>query len=203
MASADGLVVRKGRGADASLLIGIGNPLRGDDGVGPWLVETWDRRRTWRRATRDEGGERRRPLRVRVVDQLLPELSEELAAVRRVLFVDAWRVEAGERLRGGPRLLPITALDPDSGSGAGWGTAGWTPGHRLTPAVLLQLSAALYGRVPAAESLLIPAMAFAATDPAAGPGRFSAALRRQLPRAWQLVHQWSQAAEETSASSEQ
>jgi hypothetical protein len=212
----------------SSLLIGIGNPLRGDDGVGPWLVETWGRRRGWRRAARGKGGERLTPIRVRVVDQLLPEVAEELAAVRRVLFVDAWRVEAGgtpadgeategrgqgrglrgigiearEPLSGGPRLLPIAAVDPDCGSGAGWDAAGWTPGHRLTPAVLLQLSAGLFGRVPAAESLLIPAMAFAATDPAAGPGRFSADLRRQLPRAWQLLNQWSQAAEETSVSRE-
>ena len=106
MAIAGVLVVRMGRGPAPSLLIGIGNPLRGDDGVGPWLVETWARRRAWRAAAAGAapaeaaaqpvgrgGGEavvRLAGLRIRLVDQLLPELAEELAAVRRVLFVDAW-----------------------------------------------------------------------------------------------------------------
>lgn len=216
MAIAGGLVVRTSRGPVSSLLIGIGNPLRGDDGVAPWLVETWGRRRTRRDAA----------LRVRVVNQLLPELAEELAAVQRVLFVDAWCVDPGAAALGGrpsqagswdagpsggkppgsgpqggdpqgsqgsgPRLLPIAAADRPAPSSAGWGAAGWTPGHQLTPPVLLQLSAGLYGRAPAAHSLLIPATAFAATDPGGGPACLSAGLRINLPRAWQLLDQWLQ-----------
>jgi hypothetical protein len=57
---------------------------------------------------------------------------------------------------------------------------------------LLQLTECLYGRAPAAQSLLIPATAFAATDPDGGAARFSAGLRIQLPRAWQLLDQWLQ-----------
>jgi hypothetical protein len=196
MEIAAGLAVRTGGWPASSLLIGIGNPLRGDDGVGPWLVETWGRRRARRGevrgAQRGEGGELLARLQMRVVDQLLPELAEELATVRRVLFVDAWRVSLGARpLGSGPRLLPVAAADRRAGSEAAWGsTPGWTPGHHLGPAGLLQLSECLYGRAPAADSLLIPATAFAASDPDAGPARFSAGLRLQLPRAWQLLDHW-------------
>ena len=196
MEIAAGLAVRTGGWPASSLLIGIGNPLRGDDGVGPWLVETWGRRRARRGevrgAQRGEGGELPARLQVRVVDQLLPELAEELATVRRVLFVDAWRVSPGARpLGSGPRLLPVAAADRRARSEAAWGsTPGWTPGHHLAPAGLLQLSECLYGRAPAADSLLIPATAFAASDPGAGPARFSAGLRLQLPRAWQLLDHW-------------
>ena len=208
MEIAGGLVMRTGRGPASSLLIGIGNPLRGDDGVGPWLVETWGRRRAWRGEVRGEGPELPARLRVRLVDQLLPELAEELAAVRRVLFVDAWRVVPGAAsqdaepsgggllgdgpLGSGLRLLPIAAADRRAGSGAGSGVPGWTPGHQLAPALLLQLTEGLYGRAPAAQSLLIPATAFAVTDPGGGSACFSAGLRMELPRAWLLLDQWLQ-----------
>jgi Ni,Fe-hydrogenase maturation factor len=194
MAIAAGLVMRTSRGPAPFLLIGIGNPLRGDDGVGPWLVETWGRRRAWR------GSVRELPARfqVRVVDQLLPELAAELAAVRRVLFVDAWRGDPGAgplASRSGPRLLPIAAAERRAEAGAGWGTPGWTPGHQLAPAMLLQLTEGLYGRAPAAQSLLIPATAFAVTDPGGGSACFSAGLRMELPRAWLLLDQWLQEGE--------
>jgi len=191
MAIAGGLVMRTARGPASSLLIGIGNPLRGDDGVGPWLVETWGRRRAWRAVLPAR-------LQVRVVDQLLPELAAELATVGRVLFVDAWRGDPGAAPIGswsGPRLLPVLAADRRAGSGAGWGTPGWTPGHHLAPAVLLQLTDGLYGRAPAAQSLLIPATAFAVTDPGGGSACFSAGLRLALPRAWLLLDQWLQEGE--------
>jgi hypothetical protein len=206
MAIACGLVMRTARGPASSLLIGIGNPLRGDDGVGPWLVETWGRRRAWR-------GVLPARLQMRVVDQLLPELAAELAVVRRVLFVDAWRGDSGAGAqdaggsgggslgcgslgsRSGPRLLPVAAADRRAGSGVGWGTPGWTPGHQLAPAVLLQLTEGLYGRAPAAQSLLIPATAFAVTDPGGGSACFSAGLRIALPRAWLLLDQWLQKGE--------
>jgi hypothetical protein len=65
------------------LLIGIGNPLRGDDGVGWHLV--------------GERGLCRH--------QLTPELAEALAAAERVLFVDAWLAPPGAR----PLLRPVPA----------------------------------------------------------------------------------------------
>jgi hydrogenase maturation protease len=58
------------------LVIGIGNSLRSDDGVG------------WRLARRAEHW--RPEAQVRSVQQLTPELAVELAAASRVLFIDAW-----------------------------------------------------------------------------------------------------------------
>ncbi|MDM7953818.1 MAG: hydrogenase maturation protease [Cyanobium sp. CZS 25K] len=55
-------------GRGEALLIGIGNPLRGDDGVGWHLVEGLGLQR----------------------HQLTPELAETVAAADRLLIVDAW-----------------------------------------------------------------------------------------------------------------
>lgn len=51
------------------LVIGIGNPLRGDDGIGALLAD-------------QVGG--------RSVQQLTPELAADLAELEAVLFIDAW-----------------------------------------------------------------------------------------------------------------
>ena len=74
------------------LVIGIGNPLRGDDGVGALLAE-------------QAGG--------RSVHQLTPELAAELAELEAVLFIDAWLAPAG----GAPQLvevIPAGARAPDT-----------------------------------------------------------------------------------------
>jgi hydrogenase maturation protease len=70
------------------LVIGIGNSLRGDDGVGALLAE-------------QVGG--------RSVQQLTPELAAELAELEEVLFIDAWLAPAGAAPR-------ITAISPASGA---------------------------------------------------------------------------------------
>ena len=56
------------------LVIGIGNDWRGDDGLGPRVVETLSARPGLETTT---------------VHQLVPELAERIGAVDRVLFVDA------------------------------------------------------------------------------------------------------------------
>ena len=74
------------------LVIGIGNSLRGDDGVGVLLAE-------------QVGG--------RSVQQLTPELAAELAELEAVLFIDAWLAPAG----GPPQLvelIPAGAGAPDT-----------------------------------------------------------------------------------------
>ena len=134
-----------------SLVIGIGNPLRSDDGVGWQLAE-------------ELGG--------LAVHQLTPELAAELAMVERVLFVDAWQLPLGPG-----RTQPwLRVVAPGAGG----------PGsrHRLEPADLLALAAALYGAQPVAHELLLPARDFAH-----GTG-LSPGLRRQLPRARRLLRQW-------------
>ena len=123
------------------LLIGWGNPLRGDDGVGQAIaaaVERWGQPQ----------------LEVVEAVQLTPELAPLLAAARRVLFVDA---EAGAAaITGGWRLEPVPPLEP------GVTTAAWSSqplSHHASPAVLLMLAETLYGRRPPAWQLLVAAHA--------------------------------------------
>jgi hydrogenase maturation protease len=139
-----------------SLVIGIGNPLRRDDGVG------------WHLAEEVAGLS---------VHQLTPELAAELAAVDRVLFVDAWQVSLSGAAGG--RLQPcLRSVSP--------GGDGLACSHRLEPAELLALASALYGAQPAAAELLLPAWEFAH-----GIG-LSPSLHRQLPLARRLLRQWLQ-----------
>jgi hydrogenase maturation protease len=70
------------------LVIGIGNALRGDDGIGALLAD-------------QVGG--------RSVQQLTPELAAELAELEAVLFIDAWLAPAGAA----PEL---TAIAPAAGA---------------------------------------------------------------------------------------
>jgi Ni,Fe-hydrogenase maturation factor len=142
------------------LLIGIGNPLRGDDGVGWHLV--------------GERGLCRH--------QLTPELIPSLATADRVLFVDAWMAPPGAV----PELRAVPAA-------VGW--QGET--HRIDPSALLGLARVLGVRPAQAHELLVPAFDFSWTAPGSRQGRapaaaFSPPLRRQLPRARQLLRQWLQ-----------
>jgi len=124
-----------GRAAGADLVIGVGNPLRGDDGAGWWLA---------RRARRH-----RPPPAVRLVRQVTPELALELAEARRVLFVDAW-------CAGGPDPAPLLrTLRPEQAGEVGVGG-----GHGLDPAGLLALVGLLGGVTPPGWLLLVPAFAF-------------------------------------------
>jgi len=104
-----------------TLLIGYGNVLRGDDGLGPFVAAA-ARRRNWQ------------GVKALAAPQLLPELAAELAAADAALFVDACfdghDVEL-RKIEGG-------------GSEAGAFT------HSASPAGLLALAAALYGRAPRA-----------------------------------------------------
>lgn len=133
-------------------MIGIGNPLRGDDGVGALLAE-------------QVGG--------RSVQQLTPELAEELAPLDAVLFIDAWLAPAGAV----PRLQRLSPL-----SLAGDGANGES--HGLTPAGLLAISQALYGQAPDAQVLLVPAQAFDHGT------ELSTALQAALPVARELLQGW-------------
>ena len=172
----------------ASLVIGIGNPLRSDDGIG------------WRLAAQLPAGA---GLGVRCRQQLTPELAEELAAVERVLFLDAWLGPEGpdgasppEGVRANrPSLwLPLQLqelpapdeLNPANGSAAVWaGAEPWGgASHGLSPPVLLALSQALYGRAPRAHQLLLPAHCFGHGD------GISPALARRLGEARWLIEAW-------------
>lgn len=67
------------------LLIGYGNPLRGDDGVGPAVAERFEAEAA--SLIGDAAGF----LRVVTLPQLVPELAEVMAKAERVVLVDASR----------------------------------------------------------------------------------------------------------------
>jgi hydrogenase maturation protease len=146
------------------LVIGIGNPLRGDDGVGPLLAE-----QAAVLTAADTGGS----LAVRSVQQLTPELAAELAHLDAVLFIDAWSASASAL----PQLMP---LRPAGASPDGMGDES----HRLDPAALLAVCQVLYGRAPEAKVLQVPAHAFEHGT------TLSTELRAVLPQARALLRQW-------------
>ena len=113
-----------------TLVIGYGNPLRGDDGVGPQVVEqlaAWSEEK----------------LQTRAVHQLTPELAAEISLVEEVWFVDAWVGGVTPTVQ---QLTVTTALP--------------VMDHGWQPEGLLQLAKTLYDAEPVAYHLLIPAQQF-------------------------------------------
>jgi hydrogenase maturation protease len=113
-------------------LIGYGNDLRSDDGVGQTianLVATW-------------GLEN---VRTYAVHQLTPELAEIIAGVDAVIFVDAY--PAGEETK--VKFIELTASECSQ-----------EIAHALDPRSLLGLSQKLYDRLPKAWIVAIPAVNF-------------------------------------------
>jgi hydrogenase maturation protease len=122
-------------------IIGYGNPLRGDDALG-WhaaraLAGKVER---YREAGRQIGDFAAADLEVLVLQQLTPEIAEEIAQAELVIFIDAgcgqypgqWSCETVR-----PRSIP--------------------PGpttHHFCPGNLLALAEALYGRIPGRALIL-------------------------------------------------
>jgi hydrogenase maturation protease len=121
------------------LVIGYGNTLRGDDGVGYQVAETVAE---WQVPS----------LRSLAVHQLLPELAEVMAEVDTVIFVDAILV-------GDPALAKI-AFEPLSTEGDATLRT-----HQFSPQSLLSLSQRLYDAKPVAYLLTIPAIDFTLGNP--------------------------------------
>ncbi len=112
------------------LIIGFGNTLRGDDGVGPQVAEAIAQ---WQLTN----------VRSRSVHQLTPELAAEIAQAQTVIFVDA--TVQGETVQW--RAIAAGAEAPCTA-------------HYADPRSLLVISQILYGRSPQAYELLIPAVDF-------------------------------------------
>jgi hydrogenase maturation protease len=109
------------------LVIGYGNELRRDDGIGPCVaraVAAWNHP----------------GLLALAVPQLTPELADDLAFVDRVVFVDAGRE--------GP--FAVRSLLPAASGGGG-------RSHLSDPRGLLALTEALYGHRPTAWLVTVPA----------------------------------------------
>jgi len=111
------------------LIVGYGNPLRGDDGVGFHAAV--------RLAAGFAGGE----VEVRAVHQLTPELADDLSRAELAIFIDA----AAE---GEPGAVLLRRLSPEGGAQA------FT--HQATPPALLSASRALFGSAPEAVLFSIP-----------------------------------------------
>lgn len=135
-----------------TLVIGYGNDLRGDDAVGPLAAAAV--------AAWELPG-----VRALATHQLAPELAQVLAMAELAIFVDACASPDREEVE--VHLIAPAALDT-------------ALGHTSDPCGLLALTAALYGRCPAAWSITVPAQSFAfgaGLSPLAERG-FAAALER-------------------------
>ena len=117
-----------------TLVVGIGNPIRGDDGVAWRVVEALQRDARWRNGVE-----------FLQAHQLLIEFAESIAAYRRVLFIDAHTATLDvpvrvERLGAGADASPST--------------------HHFSPAALLRLAYQLYGAEPEAWLVSVRAVDF-------------------------------------------
>jgi len=111
------------------LVIGYGNPLRCDDGVGPKVVEAIE--------------ELHLPaVRTLVCHQLSPEHAEPIARARTVIFVDA-AVDA-------PKGVQLRKLEPNESS--------QLMAHAADPRTMLALARDVFGHCPEAWWLTIPAV---------------------------------------------
>jgi hydrogenase maturation protease len=111
-----------------TLIVGIGNPLRTDDGFG------------WRLADRLVARGLPAGVAVYAYHQLTPELAEVLYEAAQVIFLD---VDIGVP-PGVVRVLPVMPA-PSAEAFS----------HRLTPEALLVLTRELYGRAPLAHCVTV------------------------------------------------
>ena len=122
----------KSAGETDILVIGYGNELRGDDAVGPRIagkVEEWHLP----------------GVRAIACHQLTPELAQDIAGARTVIFVDASVEIEGD-------TAPVVRLEP--------APASHFHAHLGDPRALLSLAQTLYGKSPAAWCAHVPAKNF-------------------------------------------
>jgi hydrogenase maturation protease len=115
------------------LIVGFGNPLRSDDGLG-WLV-----------AKQLSGDLARDDVQVFAAYQLTPEFAELASRSERMLFIDA-------SCTGAPGTLNCKRIVPAAPSSQF--------SHELTPAAILKLAEELYGRCPVAYLLTVAGESF-------------------------------------------
>jgi hydrogenase maturation protease len=111
------------------LILACGNPLRRDDGVGPWLAE-WAEKRFGADAD----------VRVLVRQQWTPELAEEIARAQSVLFIDC----SVDSAPGSVALQPVAPAAAVQGLAT----------HHLGAPELLALSRDIYDSQPS-NALLV------------------------------------------------
>lgn len=119
-----------------SLVIGYGNSLRSDDGIGIEMATVIAR---WHLPG----------VRSLALHQLTPELAAELALVDLAIFVDAYAAELGNETKI-LQIKPSSSIDFRS--------------HFSDPRALLSLTQALYSRCPKAWWILVPGIDFQLGD---------------------------------------
>jgi hydrogenase maturation protease len=117
---------------EAALVIGYGNTMRSDDGVGPRIA---------RLLTPAKGVD------VLVRHQLVPELADDLRGRRVVVFVDA----AATLAPGAVATRPVTASEPMPAPGLT---------HHVSPETLLLLAERLYDARPRAFLVTVGVSSF-------------------------------------------
>jgi hydrogenase maturation protease len=122
-------------------LVGYGNPLRSDDGVGPVVA------RQFLDAVEALMGEAAKEVRVIAVPQLVPELAEAFSEAERVVLVDASRGEA-------PGVIRVRRVEPSAATGE-------PMIHAYDPSTLSAWAAKLYGRAPEMHVVAVGAETFA------------------------------------------
>ena len=120
------------------VVIGYGNSLRRDDAIGPRIAEEVAR---W-------GVPNVRSL---SLHQLTPELAETLSTAEMVIFVDACHTKVSQEVK----VFPIQPPRPETAR-----LAPPTLDHTGDPIILLALTRAVYGRVPRAWWMQVPAVDF-------------------------------------------
>jgi hydrogenase maturation protease len=124
--------------AAGALIVGYGNPLRSDDGIG------WHAARLLATDPRLAGA------RVLACHQLAPELAEDVSQASLVVLLDA----AAE---GDPGSVTVRQIEPRPATPATWS-------HHLDPETLAGLADALYGAVPPIVLVSVAAATFAEDD---------------------------------------
>lgn len=139
------------------LILACGNPLRGDDGVGPWLAE-WAAERF-----RDQS-----LVHVLARQQWTPELAVEIAGAEAVIFIDSSMNSAP----GDVKLVPVAPAAGDSALST----------HRLGAPELLGLGCELYGYLP--RTALLVTVGVGSTELRE---EFSQPVKASLPNACHLL----------------
>jgi hydrogenase maturation protease len=143
-----------------TLIIGYGNTLRQDDGLGPAAAEALSRMQF------------AEPVEVILCQQLTPELAADLSAAERVAFIDA--AEPGPLPAGTIRKTELLPCPPAA--------SGVT--HYFDPATLLALAGALYQHTPQAALFTMTAASFGLSE------TFTGAVQQALPDLIQAVARW-------------
>jgi hydrogenase maturation protease len=121
-----------------AVVIGYGNPQRGDDAIGQEVISHLQALKM-------------PTVEAHAVTQLTPELSSKLAVADCVIFVDACKLKHTDTVR----IKPLEACGTEPA-----GSAVPAFGHSCDPRSLLALTRSAYGRCPQAWWIEVPASDF-------------------------------------------